>query len=558
MKIKTLLVVLAAVALVAPSVTSAQVDAQLLQQEKMEGDLARQVPAPLPGTVSSIKIVTPVNSTVKRTPGRVIPISWKKSKDISLVNVHFIPKFSIEGEYANGYPALIVASTSANRVNLKMPNVNSGTYVIRVKSATTGVEDSRQIVIDSGAPDMSSLKIQSTASTATIEVAAASSRGLSAARAPYYLVVEQHKNTANGCVEAKISIPVQFTARSLTLKGSVAAAGVSALNQQCKIFAWVENKAAQKSNIIPSVSITKSTPPNPGTTTPPVIPVAGDVLSLTSQVPVPTSQKYSIDADNGVQGARLLDFTLQAGTGSYKVTSISTTVFASPTVPTTLYLYDGNTLIASKSVRFNNETIVFSNLSVPFVKDQVKTLSLRVDLPANTQSGTAAAVRFSGMKYVNSSGLEKYIETPIMGAWHSFNKARTDIRLVGTPTITKTTDQMGRTSSMSAAFSFNVSSFGGTTQKPDLNSFTIEAFYVGSSSFPTAVGYPVTIPNTDIANGAVAEVTVVSTITPNMVPGSGLHKFKVTKIKWVLDGVVTEQTSGLESFVTPFAAEFRK
>ncbi len=547
---------------IAPSFVSAQeVTPDLIRQEQIEAGIAKQVIQPVPGTTPTIQLITPANPTVKRVPGRVVPITWKKNSGLATVTIDILPNIPVGAEAPYGYPFTLF-KTNLNKINWKIPNIHSGIYTVRASALGGATQDAKQITVYSGAPNISSAKITKNTNNGLVEVVALNNQNLNTARAPYSLVIEQHKDVSGVCTDASYKIPLVLTAKSLVLKSQLPAAQLNVINPQCRNSAWVENKAMQKSNIIP-LSIISSVATSTGTSTATSTATStpqnpNDSLIFLSMAPTPTSQKYLIDEVDGVQGARMLDFTIAAGTGNYRITSVKSLAIASPTAPTTLYLYDGSTLVASKAVQSKFETVVFDNLSIVFAKNQIKTLSIRADFPTNTVSGTAVTVQLEGVGYVNGAGLSSNLSGPIVGAWHTISKAQAVINLSGQPTITKTSNQNGSTVSMTATFPFNVTSLGGTTAKPTAATFTIVASTNTVNNLPTVTATPVVIPNNDIINGSIAQVTAIATLSNASVVHSGQYIFKVTKIRWVTNGVATDQTTGLESFVTPTSLLFQK
>jgi hypothetical protein len=165
----------------------------------------------------------------------------------------------------------------------------------------------------------------------------------------------------------------------------------------------------------------------------------------------------------------------------------------------------------------------------------------------------------NSINYQTVSGVNKSISPNIQGSPYTFTKAFADISLKDQPTITRTTGQNGSTTAMTATFTFNVQAVGGDVAKLTVGSVLMSAYIPGTNvSINAVTGTPVTIPNTDIAEGSIAQVTVTGTIYPNIVPRSGLYTFAIKQINWVIGGVSSTQTTGLQNFVTPKALFFEK
>ncbi len=282
-------------------------------------------------------------------------------------------------------------------------------------------------------------------------------------------------------------------------------------------------------------------------------------LTLSSASSPLRSQNNRINPDSGVQGVSVLTFNVKSETGDSKVLTVNASTTASGTLPTTLYLYDGSTLLASKTVVSSGAAIAFDNLDVVVPKDVTKTLTVKADWPSNTTTGSAASTTVSSVVFEKPNGSSANASgAQVFGVNHYAFTAAPQFALVGVPTITKTSNQNGSTTDMTASFTFNVTALGGAMTKPTAASFTVVAATNTVTTFAAAVGTPVTIPNNDIADGSTAQVTVTATLGTAAVTHSGQYGFVITNIAWTVGGTTINQSWGLDDFKTPSTSYFAK
>jgi hypothetical protein len=282
-------------------------------------------------------------------------------------------------------------------------------------------------------------------------------------------------------------------------------------------------------------------------------------LTLSSASSPLRSQNYRINSDSGVQGVSVLTFNVKSETGDSKILTVNASTTASGTAPTTLYLYDGSTLLASKTVVSSGATIAFDNLEVVVPKDTTKTLTVKADWPSNTTTGSAASTTVASVTFEKPNGSSATASgSQVLGVNHYAFSAAPQFVLVGVPTISKTSNQSASTTEMSASFTFNVTSLGGAMTKPTAATFVVVAGTNTANLLGTAEGTPVTIPNNDIADGSTAQVTVTATLANADVTHSGQYGFAIQSITWTVGSNTITQTWGLDDFKTPATSFFQK
>ncbi len=121
------------------------------------------------------------------------------------------------------------------------------------------------------------------------------------------------------------------------------------------------------------------------------------------------SNVYSIDPYDTTT-VPLYSFKLKSQDGNSTITSISLNVLSESgthTSPKTLYLYDGSTLLSSKTV--SDRFVVFNNLNYVVGSDVTKMFTVKGDFPTNTVSTSTASLSVSGITYKISNGTTPYM-----------------------------------------------------------------------------------------------------------------------------------------------------
>ncbi len=252
------------------------------------------------------------------------------------------------------------------------------------------------------------------------------------------------------------------------------------------------------------------------------------------------SMNHQIDSNDGARLVKLADFTAESRTADSKIISVYASTTASGTLPSTLYLYDGSTLLASKTGAAN---VVFNDLNITVPRDTIKTLTVKADFSSATTNGSAASTTIAYVVYDQPTGSTATIAGPVYSANQWLFTRAPMFSLVGSPSITYVTDTNGKTVSATAKFVFNVTAKGGAMYKPVSADFDVR--FNG-----TATGVSVfaqTATNGDIQNNSSDVIEVTATAASTSVSASGLYTFTFADITWkfTADSASTTQTWGL-------------
>ncbi len=276
---------------------------------------------------------------------------------------------------------------------------------------------------------------------------------------------------------------------------------------------------------------------------------------------VPTHDgNVRVSQTEGVQNVILGSFQLKAAGGDCSLvnTTIQLLGVGYGSSPTTLKIFEGNTLISSVAVQ---QLII----GIPLV-DQVvsqnttRTFTLKGDFPS-TAAGTCQ-VKFLGVRWLNSANADTATGPSggdLYGPTQHFFSSIAGLQLASVPTATATT-QNGFTTQVVANFSINVTADGANLLQPVDSDAVVVATYAGTGETIICPQVSVvTTPNNPIADGSTGTVTVSAKLPASSVPHSGVMSFALRQFAW-RSGTVGEvvQTWGLNSFVTPVGINFLK
>lgn len=292
-------------------------------------------------------------------------------------------------------------------------------------------------------------------------------------------------------------------------------------------------------------------------------------LTLSNPASTLRSQNYRVNGNDVVSEVTLGQFNLKSETGESRLLTVNSTTTASGTLPTTLYLYNGSTLLKSVTVP-STGVVAFSNLdstsgSLVPQNDTPTTFTIKADFPASTANGTFASTTIGTVTYQKPNGsTDDAGGSAVTNAnQYVYTKAAV-IKLAGTPTITVSNQTVAGvgTTTMTATFPLTIQALGGNVTKPAITDFTVvfsngTPFTATSTAAGSAVSV-VVIPDNDIADGSTANVTVAASINGTGATSNGLFNAALTSVKWNAGNGVVTQTYGLEDFKTSNPVQFNR
>lgn len=274
-------------------------------------------------------------------------------------------------------------------------------------------------------------------------------------------------------------------------------------------------------------------------------------LQNDSVIVYPTN--YKVDSSNGAREALSSTFAVKSTTGPAKLTSVDVTVNATGTAATAVYLYQGSTLLASRSISGLNATTSFDieNSNVTVAQDTTSTFSIKVDVPSNA---TAATVKTTVTRvgYDKTDGSSDFATSTVAGPMNYFAPI--------VPQFSKTSSSLNvvkngsnnAASGMEAKFVMNVAPQGGSL------STTLQAIVqlVGtdgttlaySTSTATVTGSLTDTGLATLGENTGREITFVKNFD---LPSTGSYKAKIKSIIWTPQGgSAVTQTDAFDAFNT--------
>lgn len=286
-------------------------------------------------------------------------------------------------------------------------------------------------------------------------------------------------------------------------------------------------------------------------------------LTLSASGTTLRSMNYRVNGNDTLTGVTLGTFNLKSQSGASTLLTVNASTTVSGTAPSTLYLYNGSTLLKSKtyaaSLSFDNLDTT-AGASVAQSETPV-TYTIKADFPSNTTNGTYASTTINSVVYQtpNGNNATATSSSSITNAnQYVYTKAAV-ITLASAPTISVSNPSVSSgTTTMTATFNLNIQALGGNVIKhlTDGSEFTI-VFSNGTNYTATAKSV-VTIPNNDISDGSSAAVTVTASVNPSVALTNGLYNAALTSIAWNAGNGTTTQTYGLDDFKTSAAVQFNR
>ncbi len=280
------------------------------------------------------------------------------------------------------------------------------------------------------------------------------------------------------------------------------------------------------------------------------------------------SQNNRVNGVDSLNNVSLLTFNLKSETGDSTLLTVNASTTASGTLPTTLYLYQGSTLLKSKTVSASGTTgnVSFDNLDtttgslVPV--NTIQTYTVKADFPSNTANGTFASTTIASVIFQTPAGNSSTASGSAVAGVNQYvyTKAAV-ITLAGTPTIivTPQSNSNNGTTTMTATFPLNIMALGGNMVVPGTTGAEFTVVFSNGTNYTATSKSVVTIPNNDIADGSTAAVTVTASVNPSVALTNGLYNAALTQIVWNVGGNgSTTQAYGLDDFKTSAAVQFNR
>jgi hypothetical protein len=282
------------------------------------------------------------------------------------------------------------------------------------------------------------------------------------------------------------------------------------------------------------------------------------VLTIVADANQVKSTTVKVNATDGARGIPMTSFGVNSTIGNSVVTDVVLNVTASNprAMPSTIYIYDGSTLLGSITA---TASTTLSDLSVAVLKDTTKTFTVRADFPTTALAADTAAVSLSasGITYNKPDGSSGITTNDIIvgNVMHLYPESVGVLTLISaTSQYTPATDWASST--LKGTIVMNLSADGAQVTLPTASNFTL---YFASSTDKTAAAANGTAavtknltvsPSQTITDGSSATLTLDATATKAATLSGYLNLVLTSAAITTADHTIT-QTWGLDDFHTP-------
>lgn len=278
----------------------------------------------------------------------------------------------------------------------------------------------------------------------------------------------------------------------------------------------------------------------------------------------PKAQNHKVDSTDGVKDLTMQVIDVKSSTGPSTIKTIYVAANATTTagVPSTLYLYDGSTLLGSKSTNGNGNAVAFTDLNLVVGKDQTKQLTVKADF-ASTVSGQGASTSLAanGIKFEKpDSTTASSTNSAIAGNSQYLWSAAPQWTLVSASSKSVPGVLSVSSSTVEGTIVLKAKAVGGAMTKPVVGDFTVRFASSTASSYTTAnavsgtASIQVSPSDATVSEGNEYTVTITGAVASNDSEiATDQYLFMViSEIDSVVgDNTITNQTWGLDTFVTP-------
>jgi hypothetical protein len=300
------------------------------------------------------------------------------------------------------------------------------------------------------------------------------------------------------------------------------------------------------------------------------VPGAG-TLTATAASDLPATNNVKIDATDGVQRVSLIKFNLKSTAGDTVLTRLSVNVAtgASSAIPSILYLFDGDTMVASASPATG--VAAFENYRLSIAKNATKNMTVKADfnvLAGVGENVVASNIPITGHTSIYERATGAQADTTVTAAITANTQylfeAGVTITLASV-TNTVTNNGLGH-GAATGVLKFTVAPFGGTMTKPTFataassatGEITVLAYTAAGAVYATGASRTVvTSPDQNITDGGSATVTVTEVVTDDGSTDVGQMLFKVEAWYWEVGAIIADQGVGTgnltDSWKTPYA-----
>ncbi|MCX6760090.1 MAG: peptidoglycan-binding domain-containing protein [Candidatus Nealsonbacteria bacterium] len=290
-------------------------------------------------------------------------------------------------------------------------------------------------------------------------------------------------------------------------------------------------------------------------------------LTAEAAVDNPVSNNYYNDATSGTTSLTLLKFTLTAQTADVNLTrlgvNMASNVVGSLVLPSVIYLYDGDTVVASATDTTTRDIATFENFTLPVKVGTPKAMTVKanylpIDSTANTlatnQNVALVAIPATSLNSVYMRGNGATIQTTIASIVQGNNAYlfRSGAKITLASAIATPKNNGLDNDSVDTVFVFNVTPFNGTFSEVTTAGATsstasaiagcthtmfMNVYDTAGGSVATGLTRSVVTKNSGGAIGAIAggdtgTLTATASVSDGTATDVGLIRFRVEEIVW--------------------------
>lgn len=294
------------------------------------------------------------------------------------------------------------------------------------------------------------------------------------------------------------------------------------------------------------------------------------VTSNSGLTPKSTTNRVSTTDGINKLTMQVIDVKSETGNSILKNVYVATNATSTTGLPTTVYLYDGSTLLASvsgASIANGTGVVKFSDVNLTIPKDTTKSLTVKADFPYTT-SGQAASTSLvaTGIQFEKpDSTTSSSTNSAIAGNDQYLFSAAPQWKMTSSSITALAGVKDVSSSSLTGTIVLTGTAFGGSMTKPTVDNLAVvfasstqsNGGYTSANSISVTPVVTVTPTDATVGDGGVYTVTISGTIySSNTSFGSSQSLFMaIDSIDSTVGGnTITDQTWGIDDFFTDPAA----
>ncbi len=287
---------------------------------------------------------------------------------------------------------------------------------------------------------------------------------------------------------------------------------------------------------------------------------------LNSDATTVYSMNYRINPNsNGAEKVLTSTFAIKSESGPSKIRTVNVTAATSTggTMPSNLYLFQGSTLLDSRTVTPGTGVVSFDieNSNVMVNEDQTVTFTVKADMPATTVNGTLVRTSVISVIFEKADGSSNTATATVAGPFHFFATTVPEFTKTSS-TVSVTSNQNGVGVSATADIRLNLTARGSSIAVASTTA--VIGLKNASNNVVVATTTVNVTPNesglTIFADGATKAVTLSATFASSSISSTTNLKAFVQSVSYATStaGPLFTLPGGFEPFDSDNSAVFNK